>query len=159
MYWQLSSSAVEVIFGWVIPLDVKLPIAIIYNHNFQFQYQTVDNSSQVSYVLSGGRSIHRSKRAVITRNHVYDILEKLMEKNQVNKECLLRAICETRTFPLAHNGIFGEIMEHVLRPRSKSSEDSYSKAWQLGSQDIDCKTYYSLCPHGHSILDEITYYK
>lgn len=69
----------QVILGYSIPVDVPAPMAINYVHNFQFQYPTVDNTSQVSYVQQGARDKDRQRRSV-TRKHVYTIIQNMLEK-------------------------------------------------------------------------------
>ena len=68
----------QVIIGWSIPVDLPMAMSINYAHNFQFQYQTVDNASMVSYVQQGARSIQLQERSLLSRPLIYSILEDAM---------------------------------------------------------------------------------
>lgn len=66
------------ILGYIVPLDLPSPMGINYVHNFQFQYITVDNASQVAYVQTGQRA-DRLRRAV-TRTQIYQVIEHVLDR-------------------------------------------------------------------------------
>ncbi|KAK9503348.1 hypothetical protein O3M35_011944 [Rhynocoris fuscipes] len=95
----------EQILSWGIPVHV--PMSVIFAHNIQFQYTPIDNYTEVQALIQNG--VFRSLN--FTRNHVYIMLEHLIQRESHPSECILWIICELARTPIFNSGIFGDILQ------------------------------------------------
>ncbi|XP_054265779.1 uncharacterized protein LOC129005955 [Macrosteles quadrilineatus] len=147
----------KLIMGYSIPVDVPMPMGINYVHNFQFQYPTVTNASQVAYVQQGARDNQRQQRAV-TRKHVYNIIQDMLLHSGLDGSCLLRSVCESSESPIMHSGLIGELLQTLLTPQDPDEDSEYGAAWRAGLEGQNCSTLYPLCPRGLTMLDQFSHY-
>ncbi|CRK91563.1 CLUMA_CG005218, isoform A [Clunio marinus] len=96
--------------------------------------------------------------SLFVRKAVYRLIESRLNSRGIDgKKCLLRAICESATYPLIeNNGVVGHILHIVLTPSSSLDEElpkEYSKAEILGREN-NCVKYERHCKF--SLLNTFT---
>ncbi|XP_005189758.1 uncharacterized protein LOC101897828 [Musca domestica] len=90
-----------------------------------------------------------------SRELFYTGLESFMDRISGNgRECLLRSICENAQVD-HYMDFFGEILNVILTPGKEDLDEVYHTAYEMGRNGIDCLQYYSKCPKGSNIFDNV----
>lgn len=107
----------------------------------------------------------------------------IFRRGKNGRQCLLRAICEASQTPITHVGVFDEVLQLFLtlvsltvflcyslqavinnpsflyRPNENEIHTEYIDAKVAGRYGVDCLSLYHKCPHGHGLLDSISFFK
>lgn len=100
----------------------------------------------------------KSKKNMLTRKHVYRVIETQLNRAGFNgTACLLKTICNTAESDLPeNNGVFGNLFHIVFTPTASKDEglpQFFYEAEQRGV-DGDCSSYGGLCPR--SLLEQVS---
>ncbi|KAI5643901.1 DM4/DM12 family domain-containing protein [Phthorimaea operculella] len=168
------------VFKFVIGLSMPIPItdgiAVGYGANLQFQYQQIQNISELSqyYFI---KTVAREERDLDVQHRAderlvfYKSVASLVDSRGINgNECMLRAICEAAQYPVEEEGLVGEIIHILLTPDYGKSpfEDApdwdgpmaaYKDAATAGRQMFSCPAIYSKCPEGEDRDGPMAAYK
>ncbi|XP_037971832.2 uncharacterized protein LOC105385430 [Plutella xylostella] len=136
-----------------IPLpDSTTSVAWFYEAN----YYSVANATYFEPLLGDVIiSRDRTKRSnehqqLLTRKLLYIFIESMLERHGFSgRACLLRAICESSTRHLLHNGVVGDLLHLVLTPSTSEPEedieDCFYEAEYWGELEL-CDYYLEDCP-------------
>ncbi|CAH0385570.1 unnamed protein product [Bemisia tabaci] len=123
---------IKLIIGWAIPLE--LPVGVVFVHNYQFQYNALDNATKW-HTLGRGRHTN-----FLSRFHIFNVLEKSLSRRGLDgMSCILKAICEVAETPYTHIGLIGQLIDLIFKPKVPSI---YHSAWLKGSIHGNCSEYF-----------------
>nr|XP_018910498.1 PREDICTED: uncharacterized protein LOC109039470 [Bemisia tabaci] len=132
--------------GLFLGLAFPLPLprdGIIFSYIFEANYNLPDNVTQ--YFPPSPSEALKS----FNRKFLYGILEnKFTRAGLDGEECLLRLICDAALTPLDHNGLFGQILDILLRPSTTHEEelpDRIFEAERHGNEMNECNRIYPNC--------------
>lgn len=151
-------------------------------YNFQSQYLVPPDPINIfkapffTGFSRGGRALSGATGPDQSRLLVYNALESTWaRRGRDGRQCILRAICDVAESPMAHNGLFGEIIDLIFTPHSEDDGDededeqhlgrggggaaaAFHDARQAGLNGVDCQRTYSGCPPGEGFLDSISHF-
>uniref|UniRef100_A0A0A9XYH5 Choline transporter-like protein 5 n=1 Tax=Lygus hesperus TaxID=30085 RepID=A0A0A9XYH5_LYGHE len=146
VFW--NGGTIKFIVGWSIPLPIHLPFVTLFIHTLQMAYPTISNATQISQLLQQGLA----KGVRYTKRSVYYLIDRLFSSyGNLNRQCLVRFICELSQMSIGHS-LAGELMQYIFKPDDGTK---YSKAWERGSSYQECNDFY-YCPYAQDMLSHFT---
>ncbi|XP_073978592.1 uncharacterized protein isoform X3 [Rhodnius prolixus] len=122
-------------------------MSVVFAHNIQFQYNPIDNYTEVSELIQNGVT----RTLNVTKYHFYSMLENILLSENHRSTCILKLICELSSTPIFKSGILGELLQLLFTP--EQSVDEYGSAWNLG-QTRRCHKIF--CPAVSELLGRVT---
>ncbi|XP_014276747.1 uncharacterized protein [Halyomorpha halys] len=135
------------IVGFAVPVPV--PMSLIFAHNFQFQYQAIDNATEWTYLMQQGILRSLSLNRLQLFSHLHALSSRIGEK----PDCILKFICEISETPIDNSGLVGELLQTIFTP-DMNENSTYMEAWKSGQSEAGCEHYD--CPFGQGLLDYVS---